>query len=424
MTQFDVIVAGGGSAGMAAAVSAARTGARTLLVERGGLLGGMGTAALVHTICGLFLLREDSERVWANDGFPRVFAERLCLSGGALEPVLMGRVLVMPHDPAAFAALADEMALENANLEVWMHAEITAVSADLELMEVVCRGVRRSVSAASYVDATGDATLTMLAGGEFSMTKSELLQRPAYIVALRGLPHSFFEGDNRIRLAHSMVSAASDGRLPREVLGAGFRQGVTRDEAFLTIDLAGNLEAEVWDPFSPRLLAEVERIGRRTARAIAGYLMAHEEGCAGCYISHWPSRAGVRESRRSSGIHELTGEEILRGTAFEDAIANTAWPIELREKATGPRWLFPEGSSPAQIPIRCLRHRELPRLWVSGRCLSCTHDAQASIRVMGTCMATGEAAGIAASIDRGRGRVDWPCLAGEVTKKRKEIWAG
>jgi len=421
MTRFDVLVAGGGSAGIAAAVSAARAGARTLLVERGGLLGGMGTAALVHTICGLFLLRDDEHHEWANGGFARHFAERLLASGGAREPVRMGRVVVMPHDPAAFAALADEMAAEVPELEVWMHAEIVSVADGLEALEVVCRGVRHTVAASAYVDATGDATLTMLAGGDFAMTEPGRLQRPAYIAGLRGFSDGFFDDERRMRLAHGIVAAVSDGRLPREALGAGFRRGSAPDEAFLTIDLAGDREAETWDPVSPRLLGEVEVRGRKTARAIARYLQLNEEGCGECRVTHWPARAGVRESRRACGVYELTGEDIIRGAVFDDAIANIGWPIELRERATGPKWLFPEAVSPAQIPLRSLRHRDLARLWVAGRCLSCTHEAQASIRVMGTCMATGEAAGWAAAADGGRGGIDWTLLAADVRRRREEM---
>lgn len=303
-----------------------------------------------------------------------------------------------------------------------MHAEIVSVVGQLEGLEIICRGARRTVSAPAYVDATGDATLTMLAGGDFSVTESGRLQRPAYIAGLRGFPELFLDEERRLRLAHAIVAAVSAGTLPREALGAGFRQGVAGDEAFLTIDLAGDRDAEPWDPVSPLLLAQVEMQGRKTAGAIAAYLRRNEAGCENCRVTHWPARAGVRESRRACGVHELTGEEILHGTAHEDAVANIGWPIELRERATGPKWLFPETDSPAQIPLRCLRHRDLTNLWVAGRCFSCTHEAQASIRVMGTCMATGEAAGLAAATDLGRGGTDWKNLAAEVGSRRGEIW--
>jgi hypothetical protein len=331
-------------------------------------------------------------------------------------------VVFLPHDPVAFASLADEMTSEISNLQVWMHAEIVSVAPNMEAIDIICRGERQSVSARAYVDSTGDATLTALAGGNFSMTEPGRLQRPAYIAGLRGFPEHFFDDERRMRLAHAIVAAVSAGHLPREALGAGFRRGVAPDEAFLTIDLAANAQDQAWNPVSALMLAEMEQVGRRTAAAIAAYLRDNEEGCAWCRVTHWPARAGVRESRRSAGVHELTGEEILRGNSCDDAIANVGWPIELRERATGPKWRFAESDSPAQIPLRSLRHRDLARLWVGGRCISCTHEAQASIRVMGTCMATGEAAGLAAASDQGGVETDWMHMAAHVRKLRAKIW--
>ncbi|MEY3481634.1 MAG: hypothetical protein RIQ71_2409, partial [Verrucomicrobiota bacterium] len=342
--------------------------------------------------------------------------------GGARAPVRSGRVVFLPHDPVAFASLADEMTSEISNLQVWMHAEIVSVAPNMEAIDIICRGERQSVSARAYVDSTGDATLTALAGGNFSMTEPGRLQRPAYIAGLRGFPEHFFDDERRMRLAHAIVAAVSAGHLPREALGAGFRRGVAPDEAFLTIDLAANAQDQAWNPVSALMLAEMEQVGRRTAAAIAAYLRDNEEGCAWCRVTHWPARAGVRESRRSAGVHELTGEEILRGNSCDDAIANVGWPIELRERATGPKWRFAESDSPAQIPLRSLRHRDLARLWVGGRCISCTHEAQASIRVMGTCMATGEAAGLAAASDQGGVETDWMHMAAHVRKLRAKIW--
>jgi len=423
MTKFDVIVAGGGSAGIASAVSAAKIGAHTLLVERNEMLGGMGTSALVHTICGLFAFREDKQHIWANNGFARTFATRLLDTGGAQPPRHMGRMVVMPHNPVAFASLADAMMEETPHLEVWMGAEIVAAHPQLEEVDIICRGVRNTVSASTYVDATGDATLTMLAGGDFSMSESKSLQRPAYIVGMCGFPTSFFEDDHKLQLAYRLVAAVNAGHLPREVLGAGFRQGLVSDEAFLTLDLAAEKSDSTWDPTSARCLADVVSQGRRVATMMTHYLRKNMEGCENCRITHWPSRAGIRESRRACGFHELTKQEILNGVSFDDAIANIGWPLELREKATGAQWHFPESDSPAQIPLRCLRHRDIRKLWIAGRCISCTHEAQASIRVMGTCMATGEAAGLAAAIDDGRGENDWKRVASNIKQHREKIWS-
>ena len=115
------------------------------------------------------------------------------------------------------------------------------------------------------------------------------------------------------------------------------------------------------------------------------------------YISHWPAGAGVRESRRWIGGHVLIGAELLAGARFEDEIALATWPMEFRETTRGPKLRFPEGNRPAGIPLRCLVPAGSEALFVAGRCISTDHDAQASVRVMGTCFATGEAAGRAAA---------------------------
>src|SRR6187401_2996476 len=113
----DVLVAGGGSAGIAAAVAAARVGARTLLVERHGLLGGMASVALVHSICGLYRLDDGSKPpLLANGGFAAEFARQLLASGGASGPVRMGRVDVLLQRPAAFAQLSDTLVRQTPGL--------------------------------------------------------------------------------------------------------------------------------------------------------------------------------------------------------------------------------------------------------------------------------------------------------------------
>jgi len=421
MTSCDVLVVGGGSAGLAAAVSAARLGADTVLIERGGVLGGMATAALVHTICGLFVVREESGVEWANPGFARYFATRLQQAGGASAPVRMGRLDVMPHDPVAFAALADEIASQTPRLRVWMHAELCDVRGSFEVAEVICRGHREAITARAFIDATGDATLTMLGGAAFQQAEPERLQRPAYIAGLRGVEIGALADESKLRLAYAIVSAVNAGELPRGALGAGFRAAAAPDEAFLTVDLEGTgITGETWDPASPRMLADVESAGRRTVLALVDYLRRSIDGFNQCRVTQWPARAGVRESRRATGVYELQTSDILTGATFEDGVVRAAWPIELREKSTGPKWRFPECNRVAHIPLRSLRHRDVEQLWIAGRCISCTHEAQASIRVMGTCFATGEAAALAAVANL-RGTRGWSELAQSVINERQHL---
>jgi hypothetical protein len=140
----------------------------------------------------------------------------------------------------------------------------------------------------------------------------------------------------------------------------------------------------------------VEGSGRQLAFEIMRYLQAHAEGFEKARISCTPTQVGIRESRRVSGLACLTEEDIIQGRSVENPAAIACWPLELRENAKGPRFRFPVENRPAGISPDCLRSRTFENLFVAGRCISCTHEAQASIRVTGTCLATGEAAGKAA----------------------------
>lgn len=389
----DVFVAGGGSAGLAAAVAAARLGARTLLVERHGVLGGMASAALVHSICGLYRLGDGgSAPVMANGGFAAEFATRLLASGGATGPVRMGRVDVLLQRPAAFAQLADSLLRGTPGLEVRLHTEIVAAA---DTVRLGCRGMAEEVRARVFVDATGDGALAALRGAPWEMADAGRLQRPAYIFALGGVPAEALADDARLRLAQRLARAVKAGRLPGEALGAHFGGSGQDGEAFVTIDLAGGPD---FDPLDPACLTRLEMEGRELAGRLAEFLRAEAEGFHESYIAAWPSRAGVRESRRIVGRYRLESADLETGAQFPDQVAVAAWPMEMRETATGPRLRFPTGDQPCGIPLRALRARDDAALFMAGRCLSCSHEAQASLRVIGTCLATGEAAGLAAAL--------------------------
>ena len=179
--SFDVAVIGGGSAGLAAAVIAAREGARTILIERHGYLGGMGTASLVHTFCGLYLLRAEPGAVLANPGFPTEMAGRMIAATG-MGPLRMGRVDVLPQHPVEFVRIADELVSAEPLLDLWLHTEVTAISREEDWgIQLAGRAGGRWVSATSLVDASGDATVAALLGQGAAMTEAPRLQRPAYV---------------------------------------------------------------------------------------------------------------------------------------------------------------------------------------------------------------------------------------------------
>ena len=391
--RADVIVLGAGSAVLAAAVTAARQGVRFLLLERHGFAGGMGTASLVHTFCGLYRMGGE-EPVLANPGFPSEMAERMLRATGAAGPVKMGRVWVLMQHPVEFVRIADELLAES-GVEVIFHAEVVSAEKSPEgwSLCVACRGGMVSFSGKTVIDTSGDAVLAGMLGAEADLVEPARLQRPAYVFGIQGVTG----GESGLPLAGRIVDGIRRGLLPKEALGLHFRASGRAAEQFGTIDLSASEEGD-YDPLDAACLARLEQGGRAAAVAAIDYLKREAPGWETAYISHWPVRAGVRESRRWKGHQVLTGAQILAGTRHPDEIALATWPLEFRETNRGPKLRYPQGDLPAGIPLGCLMPVGLENVFTAGRCLSCDHEAQASIRVMGTCFATGQAAGLAAAI--------------------------
>jgi len=407
MEQFDVLVAGGGSAGLAAAVSASRSGAKTLLVERLGSLGGMASASLVHSICGLYFLPEHRPGEFCNPGFAAEFASRLLRSGGARGPVKMGKVDVLLHSPFDFARLADEMIQECANLQINLHSELIGIDPDLRAVEIFCRGTRKRIGVRSVVDCTGDGVVAALAGHEFEREPSARLQRPAYIFSMQNVAPQAIADNGRMRIARLIVGAVRENRLDRGALGAALRGGHQEGEVYVTIDLAAT---ENFDPTDPACLTQLEIDGRRFAGEISEFLIERVEGFEKSRIGSVPARVGVRESRRVVCEYRMEAADLSKGARFEDSVAIATWPMELREQATGPKLRYPDDNLPCDIPLRSLRARGVSNLFIAGRCIGASHEAQASIRVIGTCLATGESAGIAAALQAGNEDVSAPAV--------------
>lgn len=391
----DVLIIGGGSAGVAAALAAARCGAETLLVERHGILGGAGTASLVHSFCGLYdlPLKPDAAPRIANPGLPVELEREMLVQGIGHSPVRMGRVDVLMHQPQRLALYLDKLCRIQQKLQVLLHTELAGCVVDgKRITEVTlqCRGTTWKVSPRTLVDASGDAVVAAFANHPWNQTPEHELQRPAYIVGLGDVDAAALSGDGPLKIAGCLARAIREKKIPEEAAGAHFRASAALNEAFLTVDLptAG---------FDARSLTEIEMQGRELAFAIVDHLKTALDGFAKARITTLPVRAGIRESRRWTGEVILTEDDILESRSDAHAVANATWPMELRETARGPRLLYPKKPKACGIPLGALRARDLRNVFIAGRCISTTHRAQASTRVMGTALATGQAAGIAAT---------------------------
>ena len=221
------------------------------------------------------------------------------------------------------------------------------------------------------------------------------LQRPAFIFGLKNVGVDAFDEAFRMRLALDLVHAVKDGVLPPAVMGVTMRASSQKGEVFINMDLDSS---DDWDPGDSQMCYEILENGQSLARKLREFMILNYDSFQDVSQPHFPEVIGVRESFRWLGKYTLTGDDLLDGRKFDDVVAFATWPMELRETTQGAKLQYFNNLEPSQIPLRSLTSQEIPGVYFAGRCLSATHRALASVRVMGTCFATGQAAGMAAAL--------------------------
>ncbi len=399
--SYDVVVVGGGAAGVAAALAAAATGARTALVERYGFLGGMATAGMVSTICGVYHSSPAGLPEPVNDGFVVDFARRLSGMPGCDKPARRGRTWVVPYTPFAFACLADELTTSLPTLDVYLHAYlvgVAAVATRIEALRVATWERTLVLRAAAVVDATGDALVAHAAGAATAAAPVPDRQLSSLVFVLQHVEREAVTPGARVALLRTLVGAEREGLLPQGASNLVLAPSPQPGEVVCKLTLDG-VAGEVGP--GRDFLTAAEQEGRRRALALTEFLK-RMPGFARAFVSHTAAQVGVRESRRLVGRYELTRDDVLSGRRFPDAVARAGWPIELWEPGRlGATYEYLEDGQSYDVPLRSLQARDVGNLFAAGRCLSATHEALGSARVIGTCLATGEAAGRHAAGGRG-----------------------
>jgi hypothetical protein len=394
--SYDVVVVGGGAAGLAAGVAAARAGARTALVERYGFLGGMATAGMVSTVCGLYRTASTGPPELLNDGVAGEVAARLPTWPGCSGPVRRGRTYVLPYTPFAFACLADALAA-TPRLDVYLHAFLVGLrsaAGRIQALHVATWERRLELIPGAVVDASGDALAAHLAGAPTRTLPSAERQLPSLVFVLQQVDTAALGPGPRVALLRSLARAEHEGRLPKGAAHLALAPSPQPGEVVCKLTLSGMAED---GPGQPDFLTRAEQEGRRRVVAVLAFLKTLP-AFAGAFVSHAAPQVGVRESRRTVGRYELTRDDVLGARTFPDGVARASWPIELWEEGhRGAAYEYLEDGAHYDIPLRCLQARDLDNLLVAGRCISATHAALGSARVIGTCLATGEAAGRAAA---------------------------
>ena len=395
--SYDVVVVGGGPAGLAAAVAAGAAGARTALVERYGFLGGMATAGMVSTICGLYHSVTVGAPEPINDGFAESFARRLSAMPGCQKPVRRGRSFVLPYTPFAFACLADELVTAVEPLDVYLHAYLVGVDGRpgrIEALRIATWERSLQLRARVVVDTSGDAVVARQAGAATETAPPSDRQLPSLIFVLQQVDAAALDAGPRLAVLRTLLAAEREGHLPPGASNITLGPSPQPGELIGKLALGG-----LADVISDRrdFLTAAEQEGRRRVLAVTEFLKTLPP-FARAFVSHVAAQVGVRESRRVIGRYQLTREDVLSGRKFPDGVARAAWPIELwHDGHLGATYAYLEDGQTYDIPLRSLQARDVDNLFVAGRCMSATHDALGSARVIGTCLATGEAVGLAAA---------------------------
>lgn len=396
--EFNVVVVGGGSAGLAAAVSAGRAGASVLLVERLSYLGGMSTAGLVGTFCGLYV-SQDGEPKPVVEGLALEILARLEGRGGLgpVEPVAGGRTHIRAYDLESLKVVADELVV-SAGVEVAFGCRLVDLDLREGAVEAVLVETKQGLQAfrcGVLIDASGDADAAWRAGATTELGSDGFLQLPSMMFKMANVGTAAEVPPEELRQRMEAAVARGAFDLPR--LSGSYRFTSRPGEVRCNMTRI-SLDGEPVDPTDWRQLSRAERIGRQQVEEYARFLCAEIPGFEDAYVSHVGAQLGVRESRRVLGDYQLTEDDVLGCRRFNDVIARNAWPLEIHRLGANTDWRWLPDGQYHELPFRALTVRGLTNVLTAGRCVSATHEAMASIRVIGNCYAMGQAAGTAAAL--------------------------
>lgn len=411
--QYDVVVVGGGAAGVAASETTARQGLKTLLIEKNGFLGGQAVGGLSGTICGLYLTNEE----WTGKngpkqivfGFTEKLRQRLLRNGGLTAPQLYGNTYVDAHDPFVWKYSAEELVIE-AGAKILYHTVVTDVKVeDRKIKEIVVNTADGYglIKANHFIDTSGDAILVAASGGEFRMGQDGVVQNPSLIFMINGVDDEKFWdyfGENticnddfseKIREAEKKFGV----NLPRKKIW--IFKCPNKGQLYINATSVSKDDGNCLNCIKSEEKTYAEINSRKQALAYFRLLKEYIPGCENSYITVTGSEVGVRQTRSIVAKKTLTNIDVENCTKLDDGIAKSSWPIELH-RGEKPK-LFWLQDDYYEIPFGTMVPTSLDNVLVAGRCIDAEHEALASSRVTAQCFSEGHAAGIAIVLSKNDG---------------------
>lgn len=419
----DVLVVGGGAAGTAAAVAAAREGAEVLLVERYGFLGGTLTAVTLGGFCGPYTVTGDTI-VRAVGGIYAEIEQRLRRRDAVGAPRHVGKIAALPYDPPSLRLVSDQIVGE-AGLSPLFHAFASAAYAEngrVTAVIVQTKDGSRAVLPKMVIDCSGDGDVAALAGCRYDLGDGGITQFGSSMFRLAGVDVERCRGISRDELRDMLETAVKAGYdLPRTA--AAMYPHPVPGTVHLNTTRVARPDGKPFNLVDPLELSAAEIEGRRQAYLYEDVFRRFVPGFAAARIVDLGAQIGIRESRLIRCDQVLTRDHIDACAKPDDRIACNSWPIEVHAQGTRTVWEFMPDGEYYGIPYGCMTVEGFDNLWVAGRNVSATHEAQASVRVSSPCYAMGQAAGIAATMALAQGTSSRSVPVGQLQNKLRAAGA-